>query len=278
MEKTNIVLFVCLFLLYITLCFPVVEKFQRMNYLQMHDYFDEKYGNGRQRHNGTLMRHGFNSNNSNNSLRNRWNSWWNKPRMDNNEIMKRRYDTTNTPKLVGYISSQNTNNNEVFQLFEMFDYKRGKIGYVYRDTKYQDNRDAILVDIDPKLYNGGSLYTGDVINIGLSKEPYVVHIYRLKDDGYGTRYENKNYNDSMEEYGVLNPVDTTIQIDDADRYYILYRQELDARKNRYNYYIKDKRGLLIEFDEKYKNLDTGDKVLIPGKEKYGEYVVNVYNL
>ena len=251
MDKCSILFLVCLILLYITLCYPTVEKFQRMNYLQMHNFLDTKYGNG-------VMRHGFGNSNRG------------KGRMQQN---------TNEPKLIGYIYSQDENNNDTYQLYEMYDYKRGRPGYVYRDSKYQDNRDSVLVVIDPDLYNGDYLYDGDVINVSFDNQPFIVKLYEIKSVGLGTRYSNKDYRDEMEGYGLLKPVNPGDgQIEEDDRYYILYRQSLDPRRNRYNYYIKDKRGSLIELDDqKYKDLDDGDTLLIPGKERYGEYIVHRLN-
>jgi len=254
MDRSYVIIFVCLLILYFTLCYPTVEKFQRINYLQMHNYLDYKHGNG-------VMRHGFG--NSSKRPSNRVPNVYNR----------------NEPNQIGYIYSQDENNNETYKLYEMHDYKRGRPGYVYKDSKYQDNRDAVLVVIDPNLYNGEELYDGDVINIGLLNEPYVVKLYEIKSVGYGTRYSNKDYRDEMQGYGLLRPVDPGDgQIEEDDRYFILYRQSLDPRRSIYNYYIKDKRGSILELDDqKYKDLDDGDTLLIPGKEKLGIYMINKFN-
>lgn len=229
----------------------------------MHDYLNSKYGNG-------VIRHGFGNNNNYN------------PYYEAGYGMGFRrgvhpniYDR-NEPKLVGYLYSQDENDNEVYQLYEMHDYKTGRPGYVYRDSKYQDNRDSILVKIDQKQYVGDHLYDGDVVNIGLDNQPFVVKLYEIKTVGLGTRYTEQNYRDEMEGYALLKPVDAGDgALADDDRYYILYRQSLDPRRNRYNYYIKDKRGAILELDEnKYKDLYEGDTVLIPGKERHGEYVLD----
>jgi hypothetical protein len=160
----------------------------------------------------------------------------------------------------------------------MHDYKRGRPGYAYKDSKYQDNREAVLVNITHDLYDGEYLYDGDIITAGYDKQPFVVKLYEIKSVGLGTRYANKDYNDEMENYALLSPVDPGDgQIDEEDRYYILYRQSLDPSRNRYNYYIKDKRGTILELDQKYKDLDDGDKISIPGKEKLGLYVVNPHD-
>jgi len=239
---------------------PIKERFQRMNYIQMHNYLDNKYGSG-------LMRHGFEGN---------YNPFYSDFR---NRRFRHGYVDTNVPKLVGYIYSQDEANNDMFPLYEMYDYKRGRPGYVYRDSKYGNDRDAVLVVIDPDNYEGDTLYDDDIVTVGLDKKPYIVKLYKIKNVGLGTRYTERDYRDEMQGYGLLKPVNTEdTVIEDEDRYYILYRQTLDPRRGVYNYYIKDKRGAIIELDDdKYKELDDGDMVLIPGKERYGEYQLEVYN-
>lgn len=238
-----------------------IESFQRMNYLQMHNYLDYKHGNG-------VMRHGFPDN------KNTYFGY-------NQGIRKGpiSVNTRNDPKLVGYLYSQDEENNDTFQLYEMHDYKRGRPGYVYKDSKYEDNRNAILVVIPPEQYNGDTLFDGDVVNIQYNNRPFVVKLYEIKNYGFGTRYESKDFRDEMESYGLLTPVDAGDgEIDKDDQYFILYRQELDSRKDRYNYYIKDKGGSIIELDDyKYEYLSNGDTLSIPGKERYGLYSLELYD-
>ena len=257
MKKDNIIILICILLIVIPIFFPTIEKFQRMNYLQMHNYLDYTHGNG-------IMRHGFDY-----------------PLYNTNKDLTRNNESeynTNEPELIGYIYSQEEDNNDIYQLYEAYDYKRGRPGYAYKDSKYQDNRDSVLVTIEPDMYDGNSLYDGDIINAGFDNQPYIVKLYEIKSVGLGTRYANKDYNDGMEKYGLLRPVIPTIDMLEEDKYYILYRQTLDPRRSRYNYYIKDKRGSILELDDqKYKDLYEGDELLIPGKEKYGLYVIsNVY--
>ena len=256
-----IITFACLFILIFNT--SKFENFQIMNYIQMHNHLDNKYGN-------RILQNGYNGNGYtyNNGYMNNY-TYHNGFMYNNRE--------NNLPRLIGYIYSQDENNNETYQLYEMFDYKRGKLGYVYKDSKYQD-RDSVLVVIDPKLYNG-DLYDGAIVNIGPLGEPYVIKLYDIKNVGLGTRYMNKDFHDEMEGYGLLRPIDPgNILLEEDDKYFILYRQTLDPRRNRYNYYIKDKRGSLLELDNnKYKELDDGDMVLIPGKERHGKYILRVYN-
>lgn len=185
------------------------------------------------------------------------------------------------PVLYGYLTSQDELDNELYELYELYDYRRGRNGYVYKDSKYDNNRETIYVSIDHKSYTGDILYTGDVITIGYKNKPFVVQEYKFKQGGFGTRHGELDVRDSMEGYGVLRPTEDANNHDvvrEEDRFFILYRQEVDRRRSTFYYYVKDKRDVVIQLDKNvYKDLQDGDTVLIPGKEQYGSYTLSVYN-
>ena len=185
------------------------------------------------------------------------------------------------PVLYGYLTSQDEADNEMYELYELYDYRRGRNGYVYKDSKYDNNRETIYVSIDPKSYDGDILYTGDVVTIGYNDKPFVVQEYKFKQGGFGTRHSELDIRDSMEGYGVLRPAAGANNHDtvrEEDRFFILYRQEVDRRRSMFYYYVKDKRDVVIQLDKNvYKDLQDGDTVIIPGKEKYGPYTLSVYN-
>lgn len=187
----------------------------------------------------------------------------------------------NNPVLYGYLKSHDDLDNEIYELYELYDYRRGRNGYVYKDSKYENNRESIFVAIDHKSYNGDTLYTGDTITVGYKNKPFVVQEYDYKNRGFGTRYNETDIRDEMDGYGILRPLGAAnnhTDVMEEDRFFILYRQELDRHRGTFYYYVKDKRDVVIQLDKtKYKELYEGDLVTIPGKEKYGEYVLSVYN-
>jgi hypothetical protein len=221
-----------------------MENFQRMNYIQMHDYLNHQY---------------------------------NEPAISEGSYDPRSYNETNQPYLIGYIYSENFEENSVYPLYQIYDYSRGKWSYAYKDSKDNNNQEPIYVLINPKTYNDVSLSTGDTVKILPNNASYLVKLYDIKTTGLETRYHNKNYQDEMETYGLLRPIDDNILLDQDNKYFVLYRQTIDPRRDVYNYYIKDNKGLIIELP-KTKSLENNDKILIPGKEKYGEYKLTVSNI
>lgn len=268
-DKHYLIMLISMIILYITLCYKQfnLEKFiQTMDYLQEEQLYECEMDYGVNSNKCRKLRYG--EEHLNNVIRHGFNR--------NPNIFNEYTNSTNEPILVGYLYSQDTQNNDMFNLYKLFDYKRGKYGYAYKESKYRDDYESILTFIDPKKYNNSELYTDDVINITEANVPFVVKLYEIKSVGIGTRYKDKGYRDSMYEYGILRPNDPTQTVNVEDKYFILYRQTLDPRREQYNYYIKDKYGVLLELDNK-KSLDDGDTIMIPGKEQYGEYKLKVYD-
>jgi hypothetical protein len=203
------------------------------------------------------------------------------PSHTRNLIVNQSHTYANNPVLYGYLKSEDDMDNELYELYELYDYRRGRNGYAYKDSKYQDNRESMFVSINHKSYNGDVLYTGDVISLGYNNKSFVVQEYEYKNRGSGTRYKESDIRDEMEGYGILRPLGDANNHDsvrEEDRFFILYRQEVDRRRGTFYYYVKDRRDVLIQFDKKkYKDLQNGDTVDIPGKEKYGKYVLSVYD-
>ena len=247
----------------------VCEKFQRMNYIQMHNYLDSLYSN--------IIPSRYNYSPYRNTIPA-------SPEIPSVGLTGRMgyiqspvitssgggYHS-NPDRVVGYLYSQDTNDNDIYELYEVYDHRRGRPGYAYKTSKEPYNRDALLVNIDHKSYSGDYLYDGDVVNITYENKPYVVKLYTIKSTALGTRYQNMDYQSGMREYALLEPVNPMAVVDDADKFYILYEQELDPSRQLNNYYIKDKRGIIVEIDTKQNKLYDGDTILIPGKERYGEY-------
>jgi hypothetical protein len=163
----------------------------------------------------------------------------------------------------------------------MYDHKRGRNGYVYKDSKYENNRESVYVTIDHTSYNGDTLYTGDTLSLGYNNKIFIVQEYEYKNRGVGTRYNDLDIRDAMEGYGILRPLSSANNHDvvrEEDRFFILYRQEVDRHRGTFYYYIKDKRDVIIQLDKNvYKDLYDGDLVTVPGKEKYGQYTLSVYD-
>jgi len=252
----------------------VIETFQRMNYIQLHDYLDNIYKNGKNSMNEySPYRKRLNSNVSDPSV-----SLTGRYGYSNNSEFNleepKIFNHVNQDRLIGYLYSQDTQDNEVYKLYEVYDYKRGRPGYAYKNSKDSYQMDEILVNIDPKKYSGDQLYDGDVVNITHEKKPFVVKLYKIKNTGLQTRYTSKDYRSDMYEYALLEPVNTGNVIDENDKYFILYEQTIDPRRELYNYYIKDKRGILLDITDKPKKIYDGDTLLIPGKEKIGQYKVS----
>lgn len=268
MNLTDIMLIsIVILTIYLLFGKAIYEKFQRMNYIQLHDYLDRLYNYApkypyRLYHPPTLQQPTV-------SLTGRLGY------QDDGlyNLSTRRYTYANQDRLIGYLSSEDLTNNDIYHLYEVYDYRRGRPGYAYKDSKSPSNRDSVLINIDPKSYDGDYLYDGDTINITYANTPFKVHLYTIKRTGLTTRYPTQDYRSGMYEYALLQPVNAPADIEEEDRYYILYEQEIDPRRDQNNYYIKDKRGVIIEVDTNTRKLYDGDTLLIPGKERYGEYRV-----
>jgi hypothetical protein len=251
--------------IYVLFGSSLTERFQRMNYIQLHNYLENAYSYPRSMFYSPYRSYIPTSNEY--------------PTVGltgtrgyHDDYLSYPQQSYNPDRLVGYLYSEAEDNNEVYKLYEVYDHRRGRPGYAYKATKYPNNRDSILVNIDPKTYSGDYLYDGDTVDITYEKIPFTVKMYQIKQTGLGTRYTNKDYRSGMHEYALLEPVDPGANVDEEDRYFILYEQEIDPSRQLNNYYIKDKRGIIIEVSNKEKIYD-GDTLLIPGKEKYGEYSV-----
>lgn len=250
----------------------VMEGFQRMNYIQLHNFLDQSYN---------YPYYGYVQSSP---YRKHKGDDYNKP---TTSITGRRgysdlfpvlntydgYGGYNVDRLIGYLYSQDEDDNEVYELYEVYDYRRGRPGYAYKNTKDSYFRDSILVKIDPKKYNGDYLDDGEVVNITYANKPFVVKLYKIKRTGLGTRYRSRDYRSGMHEYALLEPVNPPTDIAEEDKYYVMYEQEIDPRREQYNYYIKDKRGIIIELTKRPTKYYDGDTITIPGKEQYGEYRV-----
>jgi ribosome-associated protein YbcJ (S4-like RNA binding protein) len=184
------------------------------------------------------------------------------------------YGGFNQDRVIGYLSSQDLSDNTVYTLYEVYDHRRGRPGYAYMESK-DYFRDSVLVNIDPKKYSGDYLYDGDVINITPANVPYVVKLYTIKQTGLSTRGYTRDYRSEMQEYALLEPVVPNPTMTDDDKYFVLYEQEIDPHRQLNNYYIKDKRGIIIEITTKSTKLYDKDTIMIPGKEQYGAYKITV---
>lgn len=273
MEDTHILILFSIIILLIVfvLCKKCVENFQRMNYIQLHNYLERKqHVADKYNSNPNPYRHTIHHDvhEPTTSLTGR-SSYSSDPYVN----IYNGYSGYNADRLIGYLQSEDTDNNDIYELYEVYDYRRGRPGYAYRDTKSPSNRDSILVNIDFKQYSGDYLNDGDVVNITYRKVPFVVKLYKIKQTGLETRYHERDYRSGMHEYALLEPVNPLVDVDEEDRYFIMYEQEIDPRRSLNNYYIKDRRGIIVELSDRSTKFYDGDTILIPGKEKYGEYAV-----
>lgn len=275
MEKFDLsLILICLLVIVLLFKRNIIETFQRMNYIQLHNYLDQSYNNRIYDTNYIYpYRKYIPETTETPTVSQTGRVGYDADYIVDNIVSSYDGFYGNEDRLVGYLASEDTTNNDIYKLYEIYDHRTGRPGYAYKATKEPTNRDPVLINIDQKSYSGDYLYNGDIVNITYEKKPYVVTLYSIKSTGIGTRYPSQDYRSGMQEYALLEPINPGIIVDENDKYYILYKQEIDPRRQLNNYYIKDKRGIIIEIDTNNKTLYEGDTVLIPGKEKYGEYSV-----
>jgi hypothetical protein len=181
----------------------------------------------------------------------------------------------NEPHLIGYIYSGNTANNLTYPLLRYWNKRKNRYSYVYQDKKMSSDFMSFRpIELPNNTYE---LYDEDKITV--LNQVFIVKLYDIKIHGLpqlfgdGTRH---NYQAPLREFALLEPVnplalDDNIRLND-DRYLGLYEQEIDTKRDKYMYYVKDRYNVMIPLN-RTKKLYNDDIIEIPEKKAMGEFKI-----
>jgi hypothetical protein len=211
------------------------------------------------------------------------------------------------PHVIGTVHSTNKDDNLVFHLYQFWDYKKNGYSYLYRDTKSYDQSYGSYASFDflPVELSNGEKEAYDGSKVIIMGKEFVVTLYKLRNSGIYTRARNypqrrmvpshmprqllrerrynPNYVDGeywqLRQYAMLTPIRQLAndELRDDDRYAILFEQDVDRSRGKFNYYVRARNGVDIQIDRENKIYD-GETIVIPGKEKFGEYKVQVIDV